>query len=446
MRRALDFVRGLAPQPRLIWAVAIGAGLIALAVASPLLGFVAIVYNAGLVIIAARDLALLPGRSGYVVRRTVPEPFSLGEPEEVKVVIQNRAAASLMAKVADHAPAALRPTPRELSAEFDRQGVLTVSYRTYSPRRGAYKFGPVDLQVCRPDGWWRRQMRLPDSQEVAVFPNVLAIKRVQLSLRRGLRAMAGTRRARPPGASTAFAGLREYVRGDDVRRVSWTATARRDRPVVVEVEAERGQQMIIAIDCGRLMTAPAGDLDKLDHAVNAALMLAWVAQAYGDRVGLMTFDDRVTGFIKPERGATQLRRISEALYAIRPEYVEPDFGHAMTHLALRVGRRSMVVMLTDVQDPEASRELVAHALRLAARHLVLVVAMSDPAVLSARDDPITSTNRAYEWAAAEEFVSSRRESFEILRRGGVLGLDVVAGRLSPTLVERYLELKERALL
>ena len=439
-------MRGLAPQPKLIWAVAIGAGLIALAVVSPLLGLVAIVYNAGLVVIASRDLALLPDGPGYAVRRVVPEPFSLGELEEVTVVVQNRAAAGLLGKIADHAPDMLRPSPRELVGRFDRDGVLKLTYRTYSPKRGAFRFGAVDLQVSRPDGWWRRQVRLPGSEQVAVFPNVVAIRRIQLSLRRGLRAMAGMRRARPPGASTAFAGLRDYVRGDDVRRVSWTATARRDRPVVVEVEAERGQQVIIALDCGRLMTAPAGDLDKLDHAVNAALMLAWVAQAYGDRVGVMTFDDRVTGFIKPERGAAQLRRITEALYAIQPEYVEPDFGHAMTHLALRVGRRSMVVVLTDVQDPEVSRELVAHTLRLAARHLVLVVAMSDPAVLGARDSPIDSTNRAYEWAAAEEFVSSRRESFEMLRRGGVLGLDVVAGTLSPALVERCLELKERALL
>ena len=446
MIRAFDFVRGLAPQPKLIWAVAIGAGLIALAVASPLLGIVAVVYHVGLVVIVARDLALLPGRNGYVVHRTVPEPFSLGEPEPVTVTIENPSAAGLVAKIADHAPDSLRPEPRVLPGRFDPAGVLKVAYRTYSPRRGAYRFGAVDLQVWRHEGWWRRQIRLPYAQEVAVFPNVVAIKRIQLSLRRGLRAMVGMRRARPPGASTAFAGLRDYVRGDDVRRVSWTATARRDRPVMVEVEAERGQQVIIALDCGRLMTAPAGDLDKLDHSVNAALMLAWVAQAYGDRVGMMTFDDRVTGFIKPERGAAQLRRITEALYAVRPEYVEPDFGHAMTHLALRVGRRSMVVLLTDVQDPEASRELVAHALRLAARHLVLVVAMSDPSVLRARDDPIEDTNRAYEWAAAEEFVASRRESFELLRRGGVLGLDVVAGKLSPSLVERYLELKERALL
>ena len=439
-------IRGLAPQPRLLWAIAIGAALIALAVISPVLAFVAVAYHVGLILILARDLALLPSRSGYRVQRLVPEPFSLGELEEVRVVVENPSAAALDARVADHAPAELRPHPREIAGRFDATGHLAVSYFTSSPRRGAFRFGSVDIQVSRPDGWWRRQVRLALPDEVAVFPNVVAIKRVQLTLRRGLRAMAGLRRARPPGASTAFAGLRDYVRGDDIRRVSWTATARRDHPVVVEVEAERGQQVMIVLDCGRLMTAPAGELDKLDHAVNAALMLAWVAHAYGDRVGLMTFDDRVTGFIKPERGSSQIRRLTEALYAIKADYVEPDFGHAFTHLALRLGRRSMVVVLTDVQDPEASKELVAHCLRLAARHLVLVVAMSDPAVLKARDQPVTTSSGAYQWAAAEEFVASRRESFELLRRGGVLGLDVVAGRLSPALVERYLELKERALL
>jgi uncharacterized protein (DUF58 family) len=442
----ISLVRGLAPQPRLLWAIAIGAALIALTIVSPVLVVVAIAYHVGLVLVLARDIALLPGRSGYSVRRLMPEPFSLGEHEEVRVVIENPAAAGLLATIADHAPADLTPQPREIAGSFDRNGRLELAYSTSSPRRGAYRFGAVDLQVSRRDGWWRRQVRLQHPDEVAVFPNVVAIKRMQLTLRRGLRVMAGLRRARPPGASTAFAGLRDYVRGDDIRRVSWTATARRDHPVVVEVEAERGQQVMIAIDCGRLMTAPAGELDKLDHAINAALMLAWVAQAYGDRVGLMTFDDRVTSFIKPERGSAQLRRITEELYAIKPEYVEPDFGYAFTHLSLRLGRRSMVVVLTDLQDPEASKELVAHCLRLAARHLVLVVAMSDPSVVNARQAPVTASSRAYEWAAAEEFMASRRESFELLRRGGVLGLDVVAGNLSPALVERYLELKERALL
>src|SRR5438270_128787 len=151
---ALNVIRGLAPQPRLIWAAAIGAGLIALAVASPVLGLVAIVFNAGLAIIAGRDLALLPGRSGYTFGRTTPEPFSLGEPEEVTVVVQNRSASGLMARVADHAPAGLRAEPREVSGKFDESGRLTLSYRTYSPKRGAYRFGSIDLQVWREGGWW----------------------------------------------------------------------------------------------------------------------------------------------------------------------------------------------------------------------------------------------------------------------------------------------------
>lgn len=439
-------LRGLSPQPRLLVAIAIGAALIALSPVAPALIVLAVLYHTGLLVVLARDLALLPAARGFTAHRVMPEPFSLGEREEVKVIVTNPAARGLDGRVADHAPAGLMPRPREVSGRFDSRGRLALAYATSSPRRGAYHFESLDLQVARPDGWLRRQVRIPLRHEVAVFPNVVAIKRIQLTLRRGLRALAGQRRARPPGASTAFAGLRDYVLGDDVRRISWAATARRDRPVVVEVEAERGQQVMIALDCGRLMTAPAGELTKLDHAVNAALMLAWVAQAHGDRVGLMTFDDRVTSFLKPERGSTQLHLITEALYALGSAYVEPDFGHALTHLALRVGRRSMVVILTDVQDPNASRELLAHCLRLSGRHLVLVVAMSDPDMVAARDAPVTTSARAYEWAAAEEFATGRRESFELLRRGGVLGLDVVAGNLSPALVERYLELKERALL
>src|SRR5438045_8745839 len=124
-------------------------------------------------------------------------------------------------------------------------------------------------------------------------------------LRRGMRIMMGLRRAGPPGATTAFAGLGDYRAGDDVRRISWKATARRDRPVVMEVEAERGQQAIIALDCGRLMTAPAGLLTKLDHAINAALLLAWVAQSQGDKVGMLTFTDGVRRFVRSPRGAAQ---------------------------------------------------------------------------------------------------------------------------------------------
>jgi uncharacterized protein (DUF58 family) len=230
-----------------------------------------------------------------------------------------------------------------------------------------------------------------------------------------------------------------------VRSIHWKATARRDRPITAELEAERGQQVVVALDCGRLMTAPAGHLTKLDHAVNAALLLAWVAQSQGDRVGLLTFDERFGAFLAPRRGMRHVARLNEVLHRVEASYAEPEFAGAFAHLAGEVRGRAMIVLLTDVLDPAASADLVAHGLRLGARHRLLVVAMADPAVAAAIARRPASSGDAYRWAAAEELVTARRRAFETLQRGGVECLDVEAGRLSPALVERYLELKERGL-
>ena len=436
----------LSPQPRLLGALCLGAFLILLVLLSPLFWLVVIAYHVALVAAVVADARRLPSKKGFAASRVLPQPFSLGERQAVQVVVGHAATAGLPGEIADHVPADLRPDARVFHGSFDREGFLMVEYFVEPPHRGAYQFGPVDVRCWRPGGWVLRQVRIPARESAAVYPSVLAIKRYQLTLRRGMPLMQGLRRTRPPGATTAFAGLRDYLAGDDIRRISWKATARRDSPVMMEVEAERGQQAIIALDCGRLMTAPAGLLTKLDHAVNAALLLAWVAQSQGDRVGMVTFADEIRKFVSPQRGSAQVSHLNRVLYDIKAEYTEPDFGEAFSQLAFRLNRRSLVVVLTDVLDPEASRDLVAHAIRLSQRHLVMVVAMADPEVLEARDAPIDRAARSYEWAAAEELLSARRESFDALRKGGVLGLDVEAGRLSPALVERYLELKERALL
>src|SRR5919109_2987239 len=400
------------PQRRLIVALLAGTLLIVLILVQPVFLLLVLAYYAALLGIAFADGMRLPGKVGFEVGRVLPQPFSLGEIQAVQVVVAKPGAAGLPAEVADHVPAELQPDQRVVKGRFDQQGVLTVEYTVEPPDRGPYRFGPVDLRCWRPRGWLIRQVRIKANEDAAVYPDVLAVRRYELTLRRGMRIMAGLRRARPPGATTAFAGLRDYLPGDDIRRISWKATARRDSPVTMEVEAERGQQAIIALDCGRLMTAPAGLLTKLDYSVNAALLLAWVAQAQGDQVGLLTFSDRVQRYLPPQRGPVQLSLVNKALFDQQADYQEPDFEEAFSQLSLRLARRALIVVLTDVIDREASRELVAHALRLSRKHLVLVVAMSDPEVLRARDAALTDSARPYEWAAAEELLTSRRESFE----------------------------------
>jgi uncharacterized protein (DUF58 family) len=142
----------------------------------------------------------------------------------------------------------------------------------------------------------------------------------------------------------------------------------------------------------------------------------------------------------------QVQRLNEVLYRVEARYAEPEFGDAFAHLATQVRGRSLIVVLTDVLDPVASADLVAHGLRLGARHRLLVVALTDPEVAEAVARPITRSGDAYRWAAAEELLSARRRAFETLQRGGVECLESEAGRLSPALVERYLELKERGLI
>jgi len=436
----------LVPRWRLLLVMLGGATLVAFAAVSPLLWALALPYHAVLAWAIVRDARRLPLSNRFLASRQVPQPLSLGADQAVLIGISCPEAAGLCCELADHAPAAFNARPRSVEVTFDADGQLVAEYWVRPPRRGAYALPALDVRVWRPSGWWLRHFRLGLSSEAAVYPNVLAIRRWQLTLRRGLRALPGQRRARPPGAATAPAGLRDYLPGDDVRHVNWKATARRDRPVTTELEAERGQQLVVALDCGRLMTAPAGELTKLDHAVNAALLLAWVAQTQGDRVGLLTFDDAVRTFLAPRRGLKQVERLNEVLYRAEARYAEPEFGDAFAYLATQVRGRSLIAVLTDVLDPIASADLVAHGLRLGARHRVLVVALTDPEVAEAVARPITRSGDAYRWAAAEELMAARRRAFETLQRGGVECLESEAGRLSPALVERYLELKERGLI
>jgi uncharacterized protein (DUF58 family) len=437
-------LRTLIPERRLLAALLAALALYAITPLSPAVWLVLLIYMMALAWLAGRDARRLPRAGDLVVSRAMRRPLSLGATEEVVLRLAAAGAAGLRALVADHVPAELLPDRRELAGTFAEDGRLELRYRLRPPRRGAYRFGPVDVRLRRRGGWWMRQVSVPAAEDVAVFPDVIQVRAYQASLRRGLRRWEGQRRDRRPGATTAFAALRDYVPGDDARRIDWRATARRDRPITAEVEAERGQQVIIAIDCGRLMTGRAGLLTKLDHSVNAALLLAWAAQGHGDRVGMLTFADRVLGYLPPRPGGAQVGRVNLALYGLAGRSVEPDFRAAMGFLGRRVSRRSLVVLLTDVIDREASADLVASCLQLRRRHAVLVVAMADPALAAAFAEPVADAGHAYRWAAAVEMSNGRRASFEVLRRGGVLGLDVAPGELSPRLVERYLELKERA--
>jgi uncharacterized protein (DUF58 family) len=423
----------------------------------------------------AGDLARLEGR------REVADKLSLGAWNPVRVVLRNGTGRALDAELRDDLPVvfAVQPPAEELrsstgkarsrsdpswasgTARLAPGAEAAVVYRVRPPRRGDYQWGSLYLRATGPLGLVRRARRLPDTATaVRVYPDLRQLRRFDLLAKRGVALEAGQRPLRAPGASTEFERLREYLPDDEYRRINWKASARRGKLIVNQYEAERSQNLVVMIDAGRLMAArvevPAGDagealtegeapagLTKLDCALNAALLLAYVGTLRGDRVALLAYADEVRAFLPPGRGRRTFLRTVEALYDLQAEPAEPDHGLAFAFLAARNLRRSLVVLFTDLADRETSGQLVAHLQRAARHHLAVCVTLGDPTVVRPATAAPADAAALYEKMVAQRLLDDRAAVLATLRQGGVLCLDARADTLTPRVVETYLDLKLR---
>jgi uncharacterized protein (DUF58 family) len=288
-----------------------------------------------------------------------------------------------------------------------------------------------------------RQHRYPLDAPVKVYPNLLEVRKYELLARKDQLFEIGLKNARRLGEGTEFERLREYERDDDYRRINWPATARLHKPITTDYQPERSQSVIIMLDAGRLMTAPLGPLSKLDYAINTTLLLAYVAILRGDRVGLLTFADGVTGYWEPGKGRKQFLTLLEALYKVQPQQVEADYMKASAFLSVKKSKRSLVVLFTDIIDREQANAMVRGFGRLAPRHLPMAVTMADNEVLlMARRDPMDA-QQMYERVISQGLLDDRAVALDALQRRGALTVDVPADKLTPAVVNKYLEVKAR---
>jgi len=439
------------PTRRLAIAVAIAAP-VWLLTWWPWGAWVALGVTLVLVTLVLADLVLLPTAGQFQVLREAPATAGLGDPVEARYVVTADWRRTRV-RLFDRLPATVEregAVPLVPIADVRMGGAaseLTVPVRLHGRERGVHALGPVALEVEGPLGLMRAVMRWPLGDQITVAPSIAGVRRYRLLALQHRLTDLGVRNVRRRGEGTTFSTLREYVPGDDPRRIDWKATARRRSVIVREHTVEQGQTVLIVVDAGRLMTQLAGDLPRFEHALQAALVLADVALHSGDRVGLMLFDDTVRAFVPPARGAETLARLRETLIPAKASLVEPDYAAAFRTLASRHRRRSLVVLFTDVVDPRASAALVAHTTRSAGRHLPVVVALRNDALVAAASPAERRTTTAlYESAAAEELLSAREEALQQMRRAGVDVVDASPTQLSAAVINRYLEIKARGVL
>jgi uncharacterized protein (DUF58 family) len=403
-----------------------------------------------LVIAVALALAIVdhratPAPAGIPVERVADPQLSIGVANRVTLRVTNPFARPLRLLLADSVPVSFDVDQRRSALTVAPREAGEVAYAARPHHRGTFSFGDIHLRLRGPLDLVERQGRITATAPANVYPDLHEIRRYEVTLRRGLAYDAGQRRARIPGAGTVFERLREYLPDDDPRSISWTATARRGRPISVEYETERQQRILVLLDAGRMMSSTLGGLTKLDHAVNTALMLSYVATAKGDEVGLLGFADTVRSYAPPRRGRKQFLRLTEELRRLEVTTTEPDYRAAFEFLRARTARRALVVLFTDLVDDEASRALVAAITRLAGNNLVLCCLLADPQLAEVATKVPSSTTELYERVVAEDVQEARARALAILRRRGVHTIDVPAERLTVATIQRYLELKSRFL-
>lgn len=374
----------------------------------------------------------------------------------VNLMLARRAAFAYT--VTNRSPVALRfaifeaPVDRLGIASAPARGVVapgaraTVSIAVIPRERGRTQSGIAFAWFESPLGLVRRRLRVGAIEPLRIRPDLSAIERGGDLAQRSRLIDAGLRRVRRRGGGSEFESLREYTGGDPFRAIDWKATARRGKVMVAQYEVERSQQIVIALDAGRLMSARLGDRRKLDYSVSAALAIAAIAQRSADRVGLHAFAGSTLAALAPRAGAQHMAALTDALSDLEPQFEESDYERAALEVRRRFRKRSLIVIFTDLFDPVASAAVLASLALLAPHHLVLVVLMNDAAIAAAlAREPVNVTD-VYRASVSTTLAAERARAVSLLRGRGIGVIDVPAADLTIALLDAYVDVKTRSLL
>lgn len=395
--------------------------------------------------VAAFDLAqaLFALRSYPLrLRRRLPKVLSLGVPQRVELQLDNPGPRAWQGQLFDGLDASFDGSGLPLDLALPAAGGLHAHYELRPRTRGAARLTPARLRLRTRWGLWDLQLRLGDEQALRVFPNFAAVAGYAWLAGQQRLAEIGIKTAAGRGVGTDFHSLADYQEGDPVRHVDWRASLRRGRPVVRRYQDERDQRVVCLLDCGRRMRADEGSAgpggSHFDHALNALILLAYVALKAGDEVGVRTFGHRAGQGrqLSPRKGMATLDGLLSALHDLQPGIEHSDYLAAARDLMKYETRRSLVIVVTNCRDDDLPELLPALRL-LRTRHLVLLASLRERALAELLQTPLGTATQAAEVAAAHWFRQAREDAMRRLAAQHALLVDVEPPQLAAALVERY---------
>ncbi|GAB5417342.1 MAG: DUF58 domain-containing protein [Crocinitomicaceae bacterium] len=415
-----------------------------LAYSFPWMAFVANVTLVVLLAITLLDILLVfSSKNPLTVKRHVKERLNLGDKNPVRLEVTNSAPQPIAYTLIEGYPVEMQERSASFSYVLAPGATKEYNYDYTPGARGEFEFGDVFVIVRSVFFMASRSMKIPLTQTVHVYPSVLQMKRYELLVFQQQKTSAGIKKIRRLGNNSEFEQIKNYVQGDELKRINWKATSRRNELMVNQYQEEKSQNIFCIIDKSRNMQMEFDGLSLLDYSINASLVFTNIALRKGDKAGLVTYADKIGTQLPAERSAGQMRRIQEALYNQRTHFKEANFELLYQSIRRSINTRSLLVLFTNFETEFAMRRALPMLRQLNKKHVLVVVFFENSELQELAYQPARSLQEVYQGAVAERMMSVKSKIAFELRRNGIQTVLTLPSELSLNTINKYLELKAK---
>jgi uncharacterized protein (DUF58 family) len=383
---------------------------------------------------------------GPSAKRLMADRFSNGDENKVELQVKNNMLFVVDMEIIDELPVQFQKRDWKLSHRFKAGEQKNILYKLRPVERGEYDFGRIILYVKSLLGLLKRRHNIEAEQTAPVYPSFFQMRKYELLSQTSIQTEHGNKRMRKIGHSMEFEQIKEYVRGDDIRSVNWKATARKGSLMVNNYTDEKSQQVYCVIDKGRLMKMPFGGLTLLDYAINSSLVLANVCLQKQDRVGLMTFANKMGSLLAADRKPIQRENILQLLYNQETAFLESDYEMLYMQIRNRIKHRSLIVLYTNFESLSGLNRQLNYLRSIAKHHLLMVVFFENTELHTLSHLDAKNVEEVYIKTIAEKFEFEKRLIVKELKKHGILSVLTAPEQLTINAVNKYLELKARGLI
>lgn len=393
------------------------------------------------------DLVLLFGSNNPIqIERIVPKRLSNGDDNKIWIKIRNEFRFTAHLRIIDEIPHQFQIRDFQISFQLPSSESKSISYDLRPTERGEFDFGSINVFAKTRIGLIERKLSFIEHVTVPVYPSFVQMKKFEMYAISNRLTDIGIKKIRRIGHTMEFDRIKEYVRGDDVRSINWKATARSGDLMVNQYQDERSQQVVNVIDMGRVMKMPFDGLHLLDYAINTSLVISNIALLKEDKAGLLTFTNKETTVVKPEKRRVHIQRIQEALYNLDTNFMESNFQRMLVGLKTHLNQRSLILLYTNFETYSAMERQLPYLQRLAKDHLLVTIFFENTEMTSLLEKESESVSDIYTKTIAEKFSYEKRRIVKALNQRGIHTILTPPKELSVNAINKYLELKARGLI